>query len=55
MDPELKDIYFRRFVVPIVITVLLLCGIAVIIATPPGTSVKWDTFNTVFGSSAAPH
>lgn len=48
MEPEIKDVYFRRFVVPIVITILLLCGAAVIIATPPGSPVSWETFNTVF-------
>jgi len=47
MEPEVKDVYFRRFVIPIVITILLLCGVAVIIATPPGTPVNWATFNSV--------
>jgi len=47
MEREVKDVYFRRFVVPIVITILLLCGAAVVIATPPGTPVAWSTFNTV--------
>jgi hypothetical protein len=25
-----------------------LCGIAVIISTPPGTGIKWDGFATAF-------
>jgi len=46
-DYEIKDVYFRRFMIPIVVTILILCGVAVIIATPPGTPVKWNTFETV--------
>ena len=51
MEREVKDVYFRRFIVPIVITILLLCGAAVVIATPPGTPVAWSTFNTVMGAT----
>jgi hypothetical protein len=43
-EPEIKDSYFRRLFIPIVITILVLCGIAVIIATPPGTPVEWNTY-----------
>ena len=46
---EISDAYFRRFFIPIVITILVMCGVAVIIATPPGTPVKWDTLSTAFG------
>jgi hypothetical protein len=46
---EISDVYFRRLVIPIIITILIMCGIAVIIATPPGTPVKWDTFSSAFG------
>ena len=46
-DVEIKDVYFRRFMIPIVVTILILCGVAVIIATPPGTPVKWNTFDSV--------
>ena len=46
---EVSDVYFRRFLIPIVITILVMCGVAVIIATPPGTPVKWDTFSSAFG------
>ena len=52
-DPEIKDVYFIRFVIPIILTILILAGAAVIIVTPPGSAVKWDSFKTVFGSSAA--
>jgi hypothetical protein len=45
---ELSDVYFRRFVIPIVLTILFLCGAAVVLVTPPGSSVKWDSFETVF-------
>jgi len=51
--PEIKDVYFRRFVIPIVLTILVLCGAAVIIVTPPGSSVKWDSFKTVFGGNSS--
>lgn len=50
MEKEINDVYFRRFVVPLTITLLILAGMYVIIATPPGTPVKWESFNTVFGS-----
>ena len=52
-DPEIKDVYFRRFVIPIVLTMLVLLGAAVIIVTPPGSAVKWDSFKTVFGAPVA--
>jgi hypothetical protein len=53
METEINDVYFRRFLVPITITLLLLIGMAVIIATPPGTPIKWLTFNTVSGGQIA--
>lgn len=50
MEPgQINDVYFRRFLVPITITVLIMLTFAVLIATPPGTAVKWDTFRTVLG------
>ena len=52
-EAELSDVYFRRLFIPIILTILVLCGAAVIIATPPGTAVKWDSFNTVFGANLA--
>lgn len=45
----IKDVFFRRFFVPLVVSVLILCGIVTVISTPPGTGVKWDTFATAFG------
>jgi len=51
-DPEIKDVYFRRFFVPLIISLLILFGIVVIISTPPGTGVKWDTFSTAFSDTA---
>jgi hypothetical protein len=44
MEPEIKDTYFRKFIVPIVISVVVLLGIVVILTTPPGTPPQWDTF-----------
>jgi hypothetical protein len=52
MEPEIKDVYFRRLFVPIIITLLIFAAMAVLIATPPGTKVNWDTFATVLGGSA---
>ena len=49
MEHEISDVYFRRFLVPIVVSVLVMFAIAVIIATPPGTPAKWDSFSTAFG------
>jgi hypothetical protein len=40
MDHELKDVYFRRFLVPLIITLLVLCGIVVIVSNVPGTPVQ---------------
>lgn len=52
MEKELNDEYYRRLFIPIVITILIFCGIFVIIATPPGSPVKWDTYTSVFGAQA---
>ena len=49
MDVEINDTYFRRFLIPIVASILVMCGVAVILATPPGTPVKWNTFSSAFG------
>lgn len=48
-DSEVKDVYFRRFLVPIIISVLVFCLVAVIITTPPGTPVQWNTFSSAMG------
>ena len=47
---EIKDVYFRRFLVPLVITLLILAGAACIIADVPGTKVEFDSYGTVFGA-----
>jgi hypothetical protein len=52
MEVEIKDTYFRRFIVPIVISVVVLLGIVVIIITPPGTPPQWDTFAKALTRSA---
>jgi hypothetical protein len=51
MEHEVKDTYFRRFLVPMIVTLLIICGIVVIIATPPGTPVAWNTFSSAFGAN----
>lgn len=56
MDPNttiVSDTYFRRLFIPIIVTILILCGLAVLMLTPPGTEVKWDVFNTAYGSLLA--
>lgn len=47
---EIKDVYFRRFLVPLVITLLILAGAACIIADIPGSKVDFESYGTVFGS-----
>jgi hypothetical protein len=51
MGSEVKDVYFRRFLVPIIISILVFALIAVILTTPPGTPVEWNTFSSVMGST----
>jgi hypothetical protein len=51
-DPVIKDVFFRRFFVPLIVSVLILCGVVTVISTPPGTGVKWDTFASAFGDAA---
>jgi hypothetical protein len=50
---EIKDVYFRRFLVPIVIALLIIAGVACIIADSPGTKPEWNTYGTVFGGQVA--
>lgn len=40
MGKEVNDVYFRSFFVPLTITILILCGIAVIIANVPGAPME---------------
>ena len=49
---EILDTYFRRLFVPIVVSILLLCGAAVVIFVPPGTPVDWTTSTTALGAVA---
>ena len=51
MDPEINDVYFRKFLIPLLLTIVALLGAAAMIATPPGTPLKWDTFSSALGSS----
>lgn len=46
----IDDTFFRRFLVPIVISILVIVGIFVIIAAPPGTSVPWNSQSSIFGN-----
>jgi hypothetical protein len=50
---EIKDVYFRRFFVPLVIALLIIAGAACIIADSPGSPANWETGNTVFGAQVA--
>jgi hypothetical protein len=45
----IDDTYFRRFFVPIVISLLVIAGVFVIIAAPPGTPVNWAVNNNMIG------
>ncbi len=40
---KLNDTYFRRLLIPLVITILVLAGFAVIILAAPGTAAPWPT------------
>ena len=50
---EIKDVYFRRFLVPLVIALLIIAGIACIVADVPGAKPDWGTYPTVFGAQVA--
>jgi hypothetical protein len=50
---EIKDVYFRRFLVPIVISLLIIAGIACIISDSPGMKPEWNTYGSVFGAQVA--
>lgn len=50
---EIKDVYFRRFLVPIVIALLILAGAACIIADSPGAKPEFNTYSSVFGVQVA--
>lgn len=48
---QIDDTYFRRFFVPLVISILVIVGVFVIIAAQPGTAVEWKKTSSVFGSA----
>ena len=50
-DPVIKDVFFTRFFMPLIVSILILCGIVAVISTPPGTGIKWDGFATAFGDT----
>jgi hypothetical protein len=50
---QIKDVYFRRFLVPIVIAILILAGAACIIADSPGAKPEFNSSSTVFGVQVA--
>jgi hypothetical protein len=50
-EPVIKDVFFTRFFMPLIVSILILCGIVVVISTPPGTGIKWDGFATAFGDT----
>jgi len=45
---EIKDTYYRRFFVPLIITTLILIGIVCIITHVPGTAPRWNTSWSVY-------
>jgi hypothetical protein len=51
-DPVIKDVFFRRFFAPLIVSILVLCGVVVVISTPPGTGINWQGFATAFGDTA---
>ena len=48
---NIDDTYFRRFFVPLIISILVIAGIFVIIAAQPGTVVDWNKTSSVFGNN----
>ena len=50
---EIKDTYFRRFLVPLVIALLIIAGIACIVADSPGAKPDFESYGTVFGAQVA--
>ena len=50
-EKGIDDTYFRRFFVPLVISILVIAGVFVIIAAQPGTAVDWNKTSSVFGNN----
>jgi uncharacterized membrane protein len=51
---KIGDAYFRRLLVPIVITMLIFAAAVAIIVVPPGTpsAVSWSSFASGLGAKA---
>lgn len=50
---EIKDVYFRRFLVPVIIATLIFAAVLVIINSTPGAKPEWETYGSVFGAGLA--
>lgn len=48
---QIKDVYFRRFLIPIVICILIFCMVFVIISSSPVEDINWPTYNSVYGAA----
>lgn len=44
------DAYFRRFLIPLVVTLLFMFGVVAIIYAPPGTDLALPTFSNTRGA-----
>jgi len=49
-ETEIKDVYYRRFFVPIIIALLFFSFVAVVLAVPPGAKLAWKTAKSPFGN-----
>jgi hypothetical protein len=49
-ESEIKDVYYRRFFVPVVIALVFFAFVAVVLAVPPGSQLGWKTANSPFGN-----
>ena len=50
---EIKDVYFRRFLVPLVIALLIIAGVICIITDTPGSKPEMESYASVFGAQIA--
>lgn len=48
---DIDDTYFRRFLVPLVISILVIAGVFVVIAAQPGTAVEWNKTVSALGNN----
>jgi hypothetical protein len=46
----LRDTYFRRVFIPIVLALLIFASIIVIVRSTPGGTPNWETYGSVFGA-----